>query len=268
MKNKFLVFLDIDGTLIKENQKPNTNKLPSVIKKLEKEGFLFGLNSNRSLEDIENIYKKFALNGPVILENGIYFKKNIKGKKKFIFDKKNKINNDILRATKKFIKEKKLNATVSKLDTVSEISKNKNIKGISIMINKFRLYTGSIHIYRDGTRDRILAKKLAIYLKKYFKDLKKDISVMVTSIFGNIILFPKGINKKLAFKAIRKYYSDYNFVMIGDDIDDANTIKYVDYFFTVGNASNRVKSKASYVSKNFYTRGVVDILNNSNKILK
>ena len=77
---KLLLFLDIDGTLIMENQKPNYYHLPQLIRKISK-FYLCGLNSNRSFHDIKNIYKYFGLNGPIILENGVYFKKNLSSKK-------------------------------------------------------------------------------------------------------------------------------------------------------------------------------------------
>lgn len=200
MKKTFLTFLDIDETLIKENQRPNSKRLPAVVQKLEKKGFIFGLNSNRSFEDIQSVYNEFGLNGPVVLENGVYFKKTITSRKTFLFSERTHVRAELVRASKDFAVSKSLDARVESMDTVAAIAAHKKTKGAVIMINKFRLFTGSIHVYRDGVRDRELAAKLATHLKKHFRTAGKDIEVLLTGLFGNIIVYPRGTSKTTAFK--------------------------------------------------------------------
>lgn len=157
MSRNVLIFLDIDGTLIQENQKPNTTRLPRVIKELSRKGFLFGLNSNRSIEDVLPIYTQFGLNGPLVLENGIYFKKSPQKKNFFIIPKPARVHADLLRTVRQFAREHELAMTVVNADTVAAIPRSARTKGVVIMVNKFRLFTGSVHIYRNGVRDRKLA---------------------------------------------------------------------------------------------------------------
>ena len=83
-RKRILIFLDIDGTLITPAQKTNSNSLPRLIRELGKQGILFGLNSNRSIEDLQPLYRKFFLNGPIIAENGVYFIPAPKKKKHFL----------------------------------------------------------------------------------------------------------------------------------------------------------------------------------------
>ncbi len=266
MKQKFLIFLDIDGTLIKENQKPNTSRLPAVIKKLERKGFVFGLNSNRSFEDIISVYTNFGLNGPIVLENGVYFKKNLESKRVFLANTRSRIQSDLMRASKQFVHKKGIDAQVLCLDTVSAITAHPSkSKGVVIMINKYRLFTGSLHIYRDGVRDRGLAKDLAKYLRKYFKSTKKNMTVVVPEAFGNIVVYPNCISKTKALAHLRVYYPECFFAMIGDDDADADTLKEVDYFFAVGNATISAKRNAKYVAKGSHTKGVIDILQHMEK---
>ena len=260
MIKPFLIFLDIDGTLIQENQRPNTKRFPSVIQKLEKKGFIFGLNSNRSFEDIQSVYNEFGLNGPVVLENGVYFKKKLHARRTFLSQGKSRLRADIVRYTKTFVTKNKIDAEVSSMDTVAAISSGKQKKGVRILINKFRLYTGSIHVYRDGARDRDLVEELAAYLREKLKEVKRDVDVIVTGEFGNIIINPKGVSKTTAFRKLRSFYPDYVFVMIGDDAADAKTLGEVDHFFAVGNAADEARKVAEYVARETHTKGVIETL--------
>ncbi len=259
---KVLTFLDIDGTLIQPNQRPNTKKLPSIIQKLAKLGVLFGLNSNRSLEDIVPIYSQFGLNGPVILENGVYFLKSLNARKIFLIKRPPLLNKMSVEAIKAFIKENRLSCQFSSTNTVKAI-RSKKLKKIplGIFLNKFRKYTGSVHIFRYGKRDIRLANELCIFLKKYFLKKQLGLSVESTKSFGNVIFWPRYVNKTKALNKIRKFYPEYLLFMIGDDLIDSETRQEAEGFFTVANALSEVKEEADYVSNKAYTKGVVDILN-------
>jgi HAD superfamily hydrolase (TIGR01484 family) len=267
MKKQFLIFLDIDGTLIKEDQRPNTKRLPAVIQRLENMGFMFCLNSNRSFEDVVLVYKEFGLNGPIVLENGVYFKKKIGGRKTFLAPKSSMLRGDLVRATKEFVTQEDLDAYVASTDTVAAIFSHTKSTGVLIMINKFRLFTGSIHVYRDGVRDRSLAEKFARHLKKHFRLIKKDVDIVVTGVFGNIIIYPRGVSKETAFKKLRSFYPKHAFVMIGDDAADAEMLKEVDHFFAVGNAVEEARKVAEYVSREPHTKGVIEILKYMDKTI-
>ena len=259
--NKYLFFLDIDGTLIKPNQKPNTTKLPSVIKTFLKKGALFGLNSNRSLEDVKPIYKEFGLNGPVVLENGVYFCRTIDSDKEFLILPSRNIQRISREAVESFISDEKLNCKFRYTDTVKAI-KSKELSKISlgIFLNKYRKYTGSVHIFRNGERDYKLAKKLSIYLDRYLSKNGFDMLVEATKSFGNVIFWPKSASKGMALRKLKEYYSDYKFIMVGDDLADAETRGMVSHFFAVSNASAKVKESADHVSKEPYTLGVIEII--------
>ncbi|MCX6740655.1 MAG: HAD family hydrolase [Candidatus Parcubacteria bacterium] len=258
---KTIIFLDIDGTLIMPNQKPNSALLPSVIKDMSHKGFLFGLNSNRSAHDVEAIYKYFKLNGPVILENGVFFQKNIKAKKVFLEKNPLAVNKLTARLVKLFMAKKKISGRFVFGDTVKLI-KDSNLKKIPliIMANRFRKYTGSIHVFRYGVRDLELIRKLGKFLADYFIQHKLNLDVEIPKSFSNFVFWPRNINKGIALQRIKKYYKNYNYIMIGDDLADLKTLKEIDYFYAVGNAQPEVKKIADYVAKEKYSRGVMEIL--------
>ncbi len=265
---KFVVFFDIDGTLIQPNQRPNSYKLSEVIKKIPVQKAIFGLNSNRSFYDIKNIYQKFALNGPVILENGVYFKKDDKSKNVFLLKNPIKIKTTTKKILQQFVKTYSLKCDLLFTDTSQMIMSNK-LKSISsaILVNKFREYTGSIHLYKYGKTDTKLAEKLVKFLNKYFKEHGFNFNVECTKSFGNVIFWPKAINKKKALKKLKAFYKGYSFVMIGDDVPDAKTLGEVKFFFTVGNAKKTVKAKADFVAKKTYTQGTIEIIRYFKKLL-
>lgn len=76
---KKLILLDIDGTLIGFDH--NFNVSPELLQKeidaLKKAKWLLGINSNRAFEDMQDIYEQLHLNGPLLVENGIYIKETL-----------------------------------------------------------------------------------------------------------------------------------------------------------------------------------------------
>jgi HAD superfamily hydrolase (TIGR01484 family) len=259
MTKKHLIFLDIDGTLIQPNQKPNSMKLTPLIKHLSKKGVLFGLNSNRSIEDVRPLYKQFHLNGPLVLENGVFFL--FKKQKVMLLKKTKAITPLITQIVQDFILFKQLNCKVVCLDTVAFItSKKKTSIPLIIVINKYRQYTSSIHILRFGVHDKVLAKELCDYISTYFKRNRLQLTAESPQSFGNIVITPNKVNKGTALKALQAHLSNYQFHMIGDDPADLETSRWITSFFAVGNAGKEVKEKSDYISKKKYTQGVVDIL--------
>jgi hydroxymethylpyrimidine pyrophosphatase-like HAD family hydrolase len=160
-----------------------------------------------------------------------------------------------------FTKSKRLDCKILVGDTV-ELIKSGGVARLPLifLLNKHRKYTCSVHIYRHGKRDPDLSRRLALFLRKYFKD--NDLSLVVENpkSFGNVIFWHKGVDKGMAFRKIKKYYPDYEFIMIGDDLADLKTLKEVKYFFSVNNAQEIVKQKSDYVASEEYTRGVVEAL--------
>src|SRR5258708_15067609 len=85
-KSKQLFSLDIDGTLLDSKYQKNTNLLNPLIERLQQEGYIFSLNSNRSLEDLLSVSKLFGIQGPLIGENGAFI--YINNKYTYLLDNK------------------------------------------------------------------------------------------------------------------------------------------------------------------------------------
>lgn len=261
MKNiNEIIFLDIDATLLDEYQKTNSNKIPYLSKVLKNKKILLGINSNRSIEDILPVVKKFKINGPVIVENGSYM---LYQKKKNIFTntKINELQKQIIKIVQLFCRLNSINYSFTdSVKFIKNIKKNKNTICIQ---NKFRKYTVSLHVFTGNMRNLKLAQKLLNCVKKQLQGNNKY-KVVFSKKSGIITISPKDIGKIKALKILKNIYSKIPFIMIGNGIEDLKTKKVVRKFYTVQNAEKRVKEKADYIALNSYTKGVVEILNKIN----
>lgn len=248
-----LVFLDIDGTLLKPDYKPNSSALPRLIKKLSNKNYIFCLNSNRAFADLRLIARKFHIAGPQIGEGGTSVL--IRGKV-YSLVKARPLKRK-LEAILKRLAEKSGTALYT-IDTVRDAGKLRYRNGNVWLNNSHRIYTASIHVRRNGNRDLVGAGKLARALRA---DLGTEYRIDVSKVFANVLVSPVSSDKGLAIRALRKrFFPDAKVYMVGDDNADLPVIKEVDRFFAVANAETSLKRVAAYVSPKPYTQGVVDIL--------
>ena len=83
MNNKYLIAIDIDGTLLNKNKKISFIT-KHYLRKLSKKGHIVVLASGRPFHSLERYYKELKLTGPVICYNGLLaFNPNDKDFKRF-----------------------------------------------------------------------------------------------------------------------------------------------------------------------------------------
>ncbi|MDE1870149.1 MAG: HAD family phosphatase [Candidatus Micrarchaeota archaeon] len=263
-----IVLLDIDGTLVDPDYKINSNSIFDVIKKCEAQGALFALNSNRAIEDLLPIYKQFFLNGFIIGENGAFF--TFPGQKMEQYSDAKQIVS-LAAELSKLLESSFPGSKFLTRDTVSFL-KSPNIKnsGELFVANKFRKYTMSIFVGKvvDGkfVKDIPLARLVASAVSAKIADLGLKLEIVVSPVFGNVLINPIGCSKASTFeKIVERDYKGCPTVMISDDESDS-MIGSVGTFYTLSNAPESIKNKASYVSDYEYTKGVEDIL--QKKVLK
>jgi len=250
---KTLIFIDIDGTLLRPDYKPNSSAVPALIKKLSKKDYIFSLNSNRATHDLVSVAKKFGITGPLIGENGVFVREKGKERKLVNVRRIEKILEPILQ---KLAQEN--GAKILRMDTVRNGKEKKSHTGATWLVNRFREYTASIHVRNNGMRDVRAARSLA---QKLRKALPNSYAVTVSSIFANVLVSPRSMDKGKAAAKLRKTsFPSSRIVMIGDDDADAPMIRVADAFYAVGNASKALKKRATFSAKRPYTQGVAEIL--------
>jgi HAD superfamily hydrolase (TIGR01484 family) len=250
---KTLVFLDIDGTLLRPDYTPNSNGVQRLIKKLSPKGYIFLLNSNRSLKDLMPVARKFGIKGPIIAENGVLMKE---GPKITVLVNAPNIRAVLAPALKKLAGRQVV--CVKYIDTVRFSKEKKSTIKEEWLVNKFRQYTASIHVRSYGVRDVKAAQRLAKRLKQM---LPQTYSVSVSPIFANVLVSPKSADKGNAITRLKNsHFRGSTIIMVGDDAADLPALKAVDVFYAVGNAEESVKRRATFVAKKSYTQGVEEIL--------
>lgn len=248
-----LVFLDIDGTLLKPDYTVNSQRVPKLIQKLAQGGYLFCLNSNRSINDLKPFVRQFAVNGPVIAENGIAW----------LWKKK----------TKRLIPAKPIRTLLNKSlatlakqecaqvffrDTVQPAPKRLKQIQLAWVANRFRKWTASIHVWSRGKRNVPAARMLARLLGRKFG---KSYAIRVSRIFANVLIVPRTSGKEKGALFLRnRYFPNARIVMVGDDEADLEMANIADAFYAVGNATRGMKRRADFVAGSSYARGVAEIL--------
>lgn len=270
-----LVFLDIDGTLLDATYTSNDPTLAAYIEELQREGFIFGLNSNRSLEDILPIAKQFSIDGPLIGENGV-FSYSLKNNQTTYFLKQNELNQ--LAKDKKDIETLILQALKAKfgdkrvlwrdVDTVRAISEkiidDEYVEGDIIVLNNvFRKHTVSAHLFQftNGRLKTIpvpVVKSVLLLVRDECK--KRGLTITYDPSFSNILVYSNAVSKNSAVRKVAEAYPTLRLYAVGDSMSDFEMVKGIGTFFAVGNAPKAVQREAVYVSSAMNARGVHELL--------
>ena len=256
---RMLVLLDIDGTLLNVRQKTNVQELPALIKKMSSPNFQFGLNSNRSLEDVLPVIRKFNLTGPFILENGAYILKNVGGRKTIAPNLPPKP----ITAIKRFILgafEKFPDFKYEYTDTTRLVRDDRWPDGNWFFLNKNRKYSASIHNRVNGVADFKVALRLAGELNKLFRSEKSPFQAHASRHGSTVTIGPKSISKSTALDTVNRLYPDSLIIAIGDGEADLTLHGHVDRLYAVSNAVPQLKQAADYTAKKPMTAGVKEIL--------
>lgn len=257
MKNpKAIVFLDIDGTLLDSQYRPNSETLPLLIDALDSRGVLFGCNSNRSSHDLIPVLRQFHIRGPVISENGCFVFSLSEPEPRILGDVV--LLRPLIEPILKQIAAEN-GALLAWEDTVGLSQGGHRDAPLEYIANKYRQFTASIHVLKNGERNFEEASRLAEVLKNRLSKAG-SFSVSTSNVFCNVLVSPAEINKATALRALRLSFPETVFIGIGDDVADLPLIPELDAFLAVGNAESEVKRRSSEVAQAFYTLGVEELL--------
>ena len=278
MKNRYLVILDVDKTLIDTNYRVTSPTINSVIAQMKQEGHVFLINSNRALEDLTPIAKKFGLTRHIIGENGSFIYNPGTDSRKVLIDDETNLQVDEVRRILPEIIQKNFHNSYYFVGDTTDINTHienqeipANIQNVFIL-NKFRKYTISLHVKKlqngELVKDHEATKKLFELVKSFSERQGLDVTIDYTHSYANLLAYPSEYNKATAFKVLAGEYPGFVKIVIGDDYLDKPLMNEVDYFMVVNNATEEVKQVADYVSPESVTKGVEQILLNLDSIIK
>lgn len=250
---KRIIFFDVDDTLVG----PGLGKLSKLKKEIircQKNGDVFGLNTNRPWTESEGAYSSLGLNGPIICEGGSYFKLSAQAKAKNLPFAEKRLKNKIIKFIIKKYGKRKTSVVVS---DDKRILFDKNIYQL-VFITASRQFSASIYARKFGHNNRRLLASLTGEIKRYFPDYV----VSLSTINNKITIDNPRINKFAAMSHLaKKYFIGYRIFMISNNENIATSWPNTSFCATM-NGSQHYKNKCLYVAEKSGEEGLIQIINN------
>lgn len=266
---KYLIALDMDGTLINSKGKISENT-KEYLKKLNKEGHIIVISSGRPLRGIMSFYNELNLSTPIICYNGAY-----------IYPNKH---SNLTSYNFSFPKE-----TILKI--INDI-------GYDLLDNVILETNDDIYLlHDDDSLDRFFSKKnMCVHIGLIEKNLNEDTMTMLIKVknpqdnekIKNIVesnpniklrfwsghwfdiseIFYDHINKGNALDVIIDYYNmtHDDVIAFGDAVNDIEMLSKAKYGFAMKNAEDDLKSHVQFVTE--YDNDHDGIIHELNKIIK
>lgn len=250
MNNRFLIISDLDGTLL--NSKGEISLLnQNSIKKFIKSGGMFTFATGRMEQTTKKFIKELNLKLPIITYNGgrIYCPKTneiLINKQKLI---SHKIWDEIIKEKNSekavLIYQNNKVLTTDRNNVVKEFEIKENISTELVDIKEVKYSPVSkVLIIMTALTEVSAHEKLRI-LERRLLNIEENLNT-VFSETNYLELLPEGVTKGKGVEALREYIDmeNYLIVAIGDNFNDIELLKSVDYGIAVQNAQEELKKVA------------------------
>jgi len=248
--DKYLIALDMDGTLLTNNKKKISFKTLYYLRKLTKQGHIIVLASGRPSRGLLSYYKQLGLKSPLICYNGAYcYSPCDKNFPKVA----NEFPKEIIKELSRDLKPYAINFMC---ETDTEIWQDVE----DPFLAKFFWHDNMEMHHGDITK--ILTKNPMTFIVQTSKELEdKSVIDNIISKYDGIIplywtgasyfeLHFKKVSKGASLETIANYYgiSPENTFAFGDSDNDIEMFDFVHTSVAMLNSSQRVKEKATMVS--------------------
>lgn len=250
--NKYLIALDLDGTLLNSEQ-IISNNTKDYLNYLSLKGNIVTIASGRPPRSIKRYYEKLGLNGPFISYNGSYVKNN--------FD----IDNYIL---KKTIKKEYIVDFILRFekDYLENVMIEDDYNQYYLKENKeytFFFHPSEMKVFIGDVKNEIKEDKLTFVFET--KDTKNNdlISNYVESHYENIGIrywydapnfgefYFKDTNKGTSLLSLAKYYGidPSHIIAFGDAMNDFYMLKSAGVSFAMKNGAKDLQKIATHITE-------------------
>ncbi len=250
-KERYIIALDMDGTLLNRNEKILFNTL-MYIRKLSRLGHIIVLSSGRPIRSLMRYYKTLGLNSPIICYNGAYcfhpYEKDFE-EINYSFSKElihslyidlypHYIDNMVIENHEEMIYQ-------NEDDTLYRFFPH---KGIKVRYNTV-----------FDNQERMFSIIMSFADPKYIQDIKNevkkypDIGVRFWSGLKPRYceIYYKGVTKAKCLKHIAEYYhiDKDHIIAIGDSINDIEMIRYAGIGIAMKNSCQELKDEADIITE-------------------
>ena len=251
MTNKYLIALDLDGTLLKDD-KTISLATKEYLRELEKEGHLIVITSGRALRSVLSYYNDISLTtSPVIAYNGHYsIDHNLKH-----YEIVHKINKNTAKSIYSSIKGKYVDSVMSENEKKIYVDKDDAFL--------FAFYEKDDLEIIEGPLDETIDEDVFTFVMKIDPDENKrnkirevvslhpDVQVRFWGGDDYCELYLKGASKAKTIKEVADIYgvSKDHIIVFGDADNDIEMLRDYEHSYLMKNGNPHLKSIAHNVTK-------------------
>lgn len=263
MNNKFLIALDLDGTLL-TNEKKISERTKKVLFKAKEKGHLVCIATGRPYRASIQYYKELQLNTPIVNFNGA-----------FIHHPTNSAFGTYhspvdLNTAKTIIKKcEALNVKNIMVEIIDDyyLRYYDELFIKTVSLGKNPLNYGNLNMLLKEEPTTILIQPQSHQVEKLFELIKSNhanvIQQRVWQAPYNIIeIVRAGLNKAVGISKIAKFYNipRERIIAFGDEENDLEMIEYAGIGVAMKNGVDKVKRAADVVTKSNEEDGIAEIL--------
>jgi HAD-superfamily hydrolase, subfamily IIB len=270
--NYKLVCIDMDGTLLNKQHKVSEVTRKALIKAHEM-GVNIVISTGRMYTDAEGYSNLIGLKSPIIASNGAVVKE--KGMKEVIYKSVlgEKLSLQLLATFSRhnikpmyYTPERAYCGSIL-FKAFTEYAKLKRIMNRSVKVEYVRsnsLWYSILKKEKDNIVKCEVMDKSIEKLGKVREELQKISEIeVVSSSMHNIEITCRGVSKGTAVQALAAYYNinREEIITIGDSENDLSMIEYAGMGIAMGNAIDKAKQIADYVTDTNDNNGVAKAIN-------
>ncbi len=258
--NKLILF-DIDGTLTVKDRNVSLIHLKKIIGLYKARGALFGINTNRPIKDALPLYRALKLNGPIIVEDGAYYKLNMSKPSKIAVKGTPKLNRQIINFLRNWSKTRIGRKFTFKASGNKAHLSNKRIPAL-ILITPQRIFTASIYVRIQGKKNTKALQVIYELLQKKFQNKLKLAFFKKNLLQGKILVGNLKTSRLNTLRQIGcKFFKFRDMLLISDDECVPRVVSNSKiHFASVCNGVAEYKKRCTYVANQNGAKGIIWIV--------
>ncbi|MCU9612452.1 Cof-type HAD-IIB family hydrolase [Caldibacillus lycopersici] len=251
MKDRHLIALDLDGTLLKDD-KTISEKTKTILDRVQKEGHIVMISTGRPYRSSEMYYKELGLTSPIVNFNGAY------------------VHHPLSSSFGSYHQPLDLNTVYEIIETsfahnigniVAEVLDNVFVhyhdeKLLDIFhLGDPNITTGDLRTYLKDNPTSLLIQSDADNVKKIRQYLSNTHAEVVEhrswgAPFHVIEIVKHGVNKAVGVKRVADYYQipQERIIAFGDEDNDLEMLQFAKYGVAMGNGIDSVKKIAKDIT--------------------